>query len=189
VRVLPITHLTRRRQIWAFLFIAVLMLLSAPRWTVFRPSGKLVPGRIRKPMRDLVLPELEGGDWKLASHHGQVIIITYWATWCEPCREELPGLMDVGRRSSHEELAIVAISMDTGPDAAARVTQFAARYRLQYPIAFPDKTGIDLHDLIRLPTTVLIDRQGRVARTILGEVERDNLAKDIAALLAEPRIP
>lgn len=186
---LPITPLTRRRQIWTFLFIAVLLLLSAPRWTIFRHSGKLIPGRTRKPMRDLILPELDGGDWKLAGHHGQVIIINYWATWCEPCREELPGLMDVARRSSHEDLAIVAISMDTGPDAAAKVTQFAARYRLQYPIAFPDKTGIDLHDLIRLPTTVLIDREGRVAMTTAGEVEREDLAKDVAALLAEPRIP
>lgn len=171
-------------RVLIFVFLAAAVLLGAPRWHWMRISGGLIPVPSRTVMRDLVLPQLGGGEWRLADHRGQVVLINYWATWCEPCRDELPGLVQLNVEYSPKGLALVAVSMDRGPDARMKVEQFASRYRLPYEIAFPDAIGKSESDLQRLPTTLLIDRQGRVARIYAGAVEREDLERDVAALLS-----
>lgn len=172
-------------RVWMWVFLAAALLLATTRWYSPSRSGGLKPVANRTAMPDVVLPQLSGGEWKLADHRGQVVLINYWATWCEPCMEELPGLMRVARQSGPNGLAVVGISLDEGHDRDARVRQFVARYHVPYPVAFPDTTKNGDATVIGLPTTVLLDKQGRVAKTYLGSVEGDDFAKDIAALLSE----
>ena len=173
---------------WVIFFMAAAMVLGAVRWHFSGQSAGLKPVTERKPMADMTLVQLGGGEWKLADHRGQVVLVNYWATWCEPCRDELPGLLQVSRESGPQGLTVVGVSMDNAPTIQAKaqmVQQFVTRYRVPYPIAFPDSTmNMESQD-IGLPTTILIDRQGRAAKTYVGEVERSVLAKDVAALLAE----
>ena len=121
----------------------------------------------------------------LSDHRGQVVLMNFWATWCEPCRDELPDLLQVIRAAGPRGLSAVGVSMDTGPAAHAQVQQFVAQYRLPYPIAFPDATMSIGAEGIGVPTTVLLDKQGRRAKTYVGEVDKETLARDVAALLAE----
>lgn len=178
----------RRDRRWMVLFVVAAMFLVASRWHLLRQSAGLKEVAERKPAPDRTLPMLGGGVWKLSEHRGQVVMINYWATWCEPCREELSGIEQVARESAPNGLAVVGISMDTAPSAqtrAQKVQQYVDVYRVPYPIAFPDTKRNAEWGNISLPTTILIDRQGRVAKTYVGVVEREILAKDVVSLLAE----
>jgi cytochrome c biogenesis protein CcmG/thiol:disulfide interchange protein DsbE len=175
----------RGGRVWMCLFVAAAVLLGAVRWHTARQSPGLKPMAERRAMRPMELQQLGGGEWKLADHRGQVVLINYWATWCEPCHEELPGLMQVARELGPKGLVVVGVSLDDGANAEARVTQFVARYRIAYPVAFADAARSGPFSGMGLPTTVLVDREGRVAKRYVGEVEREDFARDVAALLAE----
>jgi cytochrome c biogenesis protein CcmG, thiol:disulfide interchange protein DsbE len=175
----------RGSRVWMYGFVTAAVLLGAVRWHIARQSAGLRPVAERRAMGPLELPQLDGGEWKLADHRGQVVLINYWATWCEPCQEELPGLMQVARESGPKGLAVVGVSLDAGANAQTKVQQFVARYRIAYPVAFADAMRGGPFSVEVLPTTVLIDRQGRVAKRYVGGVERDDVARDVAALLAE----
>ena len=175
----------RDGRLWLFAFIVVAMLLGTTRWHWPSQAGGFTPAADRRTLPDVALPQLDGGQWRLADHRGQVVLINYWATWCEPCREELPGLTQVARDSGPKGLAVVGVSLDTGTNAAARVQQFVAQYRVPYPVAFPPPETRHGPVDIGIPTTILIDRRGRLVKTYYGAVERKDFAKDVAALLAE----
>ncbi len=175
----------RDDRIWFVAFVAAIALASGMHWRFPRQSGGFTPAGQRTSADELVLTALDGTTWKLRDHRGQVVLINYWATWCEPCREEMPGLAAVAREDAPRGLAVVGIAMDQGGDAAARVRDFATQLHLPYPVAFsPRATDLGSHE-IALPTTVLIDRHGRVVKTYRGAVERGDFAQDVSALLAE----
>ena len=175
----------RRSQVWLFCFLAGMVLLGSVRWHWMRQGPGLKPVAERTAAGALELPQLGGGEWRLADHYGQVVLVNYWATWCEPCRDEMPGLMQVAREAGPKGLAVVGVSMDDGANVQTRVHQFVALYRIPYPVAFPESRLGGAFGEVGIPTTVLIDRQGRVAKRYVGEVERKDLAKDVADLLAE----
>jgi cytochrome c biogenesis protein CcmG, thiol:disulfide interchange protein DsbE len=178
---------TRRSSYtWMWVFCAAAAILaSTSHWHLRSQAGGFTPSARRQPAQPMELPQLGGGQWNLADHRGQVVLVNYWATWCEPCREELPGLMQVARESAPRDLSVVGVSLDDGPDAHAKVQQFATQYRLPYPIAFPAPAQHFGPGEIAIPTTVLLDRQGRLVKTYTGAVSRSDFAKDVAALLAE----
>jgi cytochrome c biogenesis protein CcmG/thiol:disulfide interchange protein DsbE len=170
---------------WVVVFLAAAGALIATSWRAVQQPAGVKPVAERQPAPDLTLPLVGGGEWKLADHRGQVVLVNYWATWCGPCQEELPGLKQVEREAGPKGLAVVGISMDSGRARAQAVEEFVSAYRVPWPIAFPDerieREAID----IGIPTTILIDRQGRAAKTYIGEVGRATLAKDVATLLGE----
>jgi cytochrome c biogenesis protein CcmG/thiol:disulfide interchange protein DsbE len=81
---------------------------------------------------------------------------------------------------------VVGVSLDEGQDAPARVHQFVQQFRVPFPIAFPPPEIRHGPVDIGIPTTILIDRRGRLVKTYYGAVDRADFAKDVAALLAEP---
>jgi thiol-disulfide isomerase/thioredoxin len=136
-------------------------------------------------MDAMTLRQTDGGTWTLADHRGRVVLINYWATWCEPCLEELPALKRIGREAGPKGLDMVGVSVDAGPDAQAKVRQYVTLFRVPYPVAFRDAKEDGAVDLMGLPVTLLLDRQGRVAKTYVGAIEGDEVAGDVATLLAE----
>jgi cytochrome c biogenesis protein CcmG/thiol:disulfide interchange protein DsbE len=168
-------------------FLVAALCVIATRWNFVRPKPGLMPVQVRKPVAEMTLPQLGGGEWKLADHRGEVVLINYWATWCEPCRDELPALLRVARDTAPQGLAVVGVSFDngSGPARAQAVQSFVSLYRVPYPIAFPDAQLDRESRDIGLPTTMLVDRHGRAAKVYVGEVDRATLTTDLAALLAE----
>jgi cytochrome c biogenesis protein CcmG/thiol:disulfide interchange protein DsbE len=167
------------------LFVILAVVLGASRWPVRGQTAGLIPTTRRESTPDLALAQLDGGTWTLADHRGHVVVMNFWATWCGPCRDEMPALAQVMRQTAPQGVTMVAVSMDTGPNSHATVRHFAEQYRLPWTIAFPDSMLRLRSDGIGIPTTVLLDKQGRRAKTYVGEVDRATLATDIAALLAE----
>lgn len=126
---------------------------------------------------------LDGRTISLASLKGQVVLIDFWATWCPPCREEIPHLITL--YADHAgQLEIIGISMDDDP--AADVPPFAKKHAIPYPLVAGTEAIARAFGGIRaLPTTFLIDRQGRIAHKYLGYQDLETFERDIQALLAE----
>ena len=138
-------------------------------------------------MADLALPELNGGSWRLSEHRGQVVLINYWASWCAPCRQETPGLIDLARDYRYKGLSIVGVSMDEGGKRA--VQSFMSEFHLPYPVLMPNFASPSAPAVEALPTTVLLDRNGRAAKSYVGAVRESVFRADVDRLLAEQSSP
>ena len=110
---------------------------------------------------------LEGKTVAMKDLSNKVVIVDFWATWCGPCREEIPHLNELYSELKGKGLEIVGISMDT--DGTDGVKDFAHEFRIQYPIVMGDeRVAESFGGIIGLPTTFIIDRQGRVAKKYIG---------------------
>ena len=148
-----------------------------------RQSGSIAPVRERKVMPELVMTQLDGGTWRMTEHRGQVVLVNYWATWCGPCREEMPGLVRLSRELGPKGLAVVGVAMDEGGEE--KVRRFVGEMRVNYPVVMTGGLSQMEFGLGGLPVTVLVDREGRVAKTYLSAVRERDFRVDVEALLAE----
>ena len=130
------------------------------------------------------MERLDGGVWRIVDHRGQVVLINYWATWCGPCQVETPGLVSLARRLGPNGLAVVGVSMDEGD--RKKVRDFVERFQIPYPVVFPEEMSQLGTGMVGLPTTILVDREGRVAKTYIGAVGRRDFEADINTVLREP---
>ncbi len=127
--------------------------------------------------------KLGGGTWRMGEHRGQVVLVNYWATWCGPCREEMPGLARLSRELGPKGFAVVGVALDEGGEE--KVRRFVEELRVDYPVTMPEKMSQMEFGLEGLPATVLVDRHGRVAKTYVGAVREQDFREDVEALLAE----
>lgn len=119
--------------------------------------------RVGQPAPPLVLNTLDGRSIATQALHGQVVIATFWATWCAPCREELPLLSGFAQRHAPEGLQVLGFSLD-GPDQLPKVRAVAAE--LSFPVGLvPSPWMGDYGRIWRLPVSFVIDREGRLAHS------------------------
>ena len=172
----------QNQKLAKYIFVGAAVLLSAIvsfPWP--RRIEPLIPATQRKALPDFALEQLGGGTWQLNQHQGQIILINYWASWCGPCRAETPGIVRLARDT--KGLSVVGISMDTGDRAP--VNSFVRQMQVDYPIAFPEPMSQMATGMVGLPTSILIDREGRVAKTYVGETRESEFRTDVAKLLSE----
>jgi len=135
---------------------------------------------------DMVGTTLDGEPLNLADYRGQVVVLNIWGSWCVPCREEAPILSRLSRATT--DVAFVGIDVRDNP-ASARA--FEDRYGIDYP-SLDDPQGLSLlplRDVVptrAVPSTVVLDRQGRVASRIIGLLEESTLRSLIESARAEP---
>ena len=131
----------------------------------------------------LVMVQLDGGIWRMADHRGQVVLVNYWATWCEPCWEETPGLVRLSQELKPQGLAVVGVAIDEG--GREKVKKFVDEFRVPYPVVLPARLSQVAYGLEGVPTSILVDREGRVAKTYVGAVRQADFETDIKVLLGE----
>ena len=166
---------------------AVVLVLAAAVTYVFgtrNNPGENVPVSERKAVTQFALPDLSGHEWKLTDYRGRVVLLNFWATWCQPCREETPGLVNLAGRYQANVLEVAGVVMDDDKDAPVR--QFVKQYGMRYPVLIPPANSSLLSAISALPTTLLFDRHGRVVRRYQGAVSESQFRRDIEAVLAEP---
>ncbi len=154
----------------------------------FMPKGATTSGPVkaasaRKPIPEFALPATSGGEWKFSENRGKVMLVNFWATWCPPCRRETPELVRIHHKYAGRGFSVVGISLDENP--ASVVPHFVEQFKMNYPVLYPTPDFGMAAEVESLPTTLLVDRQGRIARTYLGAVSEDMLAGDIEQLLQE----
>ena len=130
---------------------------------------------------------LDGTSLDVASLRGKVVVLNSWATWCDPCRSEVPTLVKLAASTKPDEVAIVGLDVSDNDDAAR---QFARDFSMNYP-SIIDSEGVLLPTIpgvppAALPSTVILDREGRIAVRIIGEVDASTLPGLVAQVAAEP---
>ena len=130
---------------------------------------------------EFVMPDLDGKTWKLSDHRGSVVLLNFWATWCEPCRRETPGLVRIAQEYRDRGLVVAGVAMDDEGADAARA--FAKEFAIPYPILIPPHDSPLFSAIQALPVTMLFDRGGRVVRRYEGAVSESQWTRDIGNLL------
>jgi cytochrome c biogenesis protein CcmG/thiol:disulfide interchange protein DsbE len=127
------------------------------------------------------LPDLAGRRLDLSSYRGKVVLLDFWATWCDPCREEVPHFVELQKKYGGQGLQIVGISMDDGPEA---VRDFYQRFKMNYPVVMGNaETGELYGGVLGLPIAFLIGRDGRITAKHIGATDISVLENEIANLL------
>jgi cytochrome c biogenesis protein CcmG/thiol:disulfide interchange protein DsbE len=130
---------------------------------------------------DFALPDLAGKQVNLSSYRGQVVLLDFWATWCGPCREEIPHFVQLQNKYANQGLQIIGVSMDDGPDP---VRDFYRLFQMNYPVVMGNaKTGELYGGVLGLPIAFLIGRDGRITARHIGAINFAALEKEIVALL------
>jgi peroxiredoxin len=131
---------------------------------------------------DFSRTDFTGNTVRLADYRGKLVLLNFWATWCAPCREEMPRFSQWQRDYGAKGLQVIGVSMD---DDAAPVKEFLGRYPVMYPIVMGDaKLGESFDGVLGLPTSYLIDPQGRILIRYRGETNLVKMSAKIQALLA-----
>ena len=133
----------------------------------------------------LALRDIRGAQHSLEEYRGKVVVLNFWATWCLPCKYEMPLLVDLQNRYP-DRIVVVGASLDD-KETQKRIPKFVAKHKVQFPIW----TGADTATLARfglgtsLPATAFIDRDGSVIGRVLGELERKDLIPRVEWMLGE----
>jgi peroxiredoxin len=135
--------------------------LSGPSAELTRPASRTVLAP------EFALPDLEGKAQRLSDFRGHVVLLNFWATWCPPCRAEMPSMETLYQAYKEQGFVILAVSSDV--QGAAVVQPFMAQYRLSFP-SLLDTTGRvnGLYGVRSIPTSYLLDRHGRVVSREIG---------------------
>lgn len=136
---------------------------------------------------DFTLPDLEGQPRSLAQWRGKIILLNFWATWCPPCREEIPLFIRLQERYGHKGLQIVGVAIDK----KEAVAEFRRQLDISYPLLMAEAKGLDLLTSFGnrsglLPYSVVIDREGAIRSYKLGAYRERELEELLAPLLAPP---
>lgn len=136
---------------------------------------------------DLTLSDLSGVEQSLAALKGRIVILNFWATYCIPCRKEMPDLAAIQNEFGALGVQVIGVNTDE-PESRNKVVQFVKETKLNFPIWLGGSTDLMFRFGLggALPGTVLIGRDGRVKKVISGVVDQAGLRKEIEALLAVP---
>ena len=159
---------------------AYLILVARPPQTAL----SVVPVKVSFPAPDLTLNDTQGVSRSLADYRGQVVLVNLWATWCPPCKEEMPTLQAFYNK--HKENGFVIIAVNDG-DPTADVLQFVKDYRLTFPV-WLDPTYIATEKAfhtLNLPTSFVIGRDGTIQLTWVGGIDAEMLDKHVTPLIME----
>lgn len=136
-----------------------------------------------QPVPDFTAPTLRGEPFRLSAHRGQVLVINVWATWCPPCRLEMPGLNALQRQFRGRDVLVVGLNVNEGGVEAAR--SFVEERDIAYPQVDGRQAAYRHFPGDAIPRTYLIDRQGRIRFEHTGFLVPSALEHSIEALLAE----
>ncbi|MBI4498670.1 MAG: redoxin domain-containing protein [Chloroflexi bacterium] len=132
-------------------------------------SAPLSPGegpRVGKPAPDFVLLDLEGRPWQLSALRGKAVVLNIWATWCPPCRAEMPELDALYQKYKDQDVLVLGLNLR---EDASAVSRFAKILNLTFPILLdPQGRAIAQYNIVALPTTFFIDREGVVSDINIG---------------------
>ena len=130
-----------------------------------------------------MLPQLDGTPLRLSSYRGKVVLLDFWATWCDPCREETPHFVELQREYADRGLQIIGVSMDDTPDP---VRDFYQQFHMNYPVVMGDaRTGEAYGGVLGLPIAFLLDREGLIVVKHMGPRQAQTFDLEIAALLSQ----
>ena len=180
-----------------FVTLGVIALLAIMVWAdrkfpaAGRPAATATSGTSDAPAPTVALKDLNDKDVTLAQYKGQVVLVNFWATWCEPCQVEIPWMIEFQKKYSSRGFTILGVSMDE--EGKKTVQPFLDNKRfdvngqkeaMNYPILLGNGSIAEqFGGVLGLPTSMLYTRDGKKIRTIVGLVNHDDISKVIESLL------
>jgi peroxiredoxin len=147
-----------------------------------KPRSSVTPSETNHPAAPpFSLTDINGQKLDLASYRGKVLLLDFWATWCAPCRTEIPHFIEMQNRYSSQGLQIIGISLD---DSEKPVKKFYSEQKMNYPVAVGDDKLADAYGgVLGLPVAFIIDREGRILYKHTGETAAEVFEKEIREAL------
>jgi peroxiredoxin len=131
------------------------------------------------------LKDVDGNPVTLSQFKGKVVVLDFWATWCPPCRTEIPGYVALQKKYADDGLVVVGISVDT--DGVAPVKKFMKDIGINYVVVMADDAVQDAYGPLQgYPTTFIIDRDGQIRNKKLGREPAAQYEKEVLAVLKPP---
>jgi cytochrome c biogenesis protein CcmG/thiol:disulfide interchange protein DsbE len=130
---------------------------------------------------DFVLKDMNNATVKMADYKGKVVLINFWATWCGPCKLEIPAFVELYDQYKNQGFVIAGVSIDDAPDT---LRAFAKEWRMQYPLLLIQTEVEDSYGpFYGIPTSFLLARDGTICRKHIGPATKEQLEQEIKALL------
>ena len=168
------------------LWLALLAFLGSRMWPQVAAAFGVASSNAALPTFELTT--LDGTPISDSSLRGKVVLLNFWATWCPPCRVEMPGFQHTYERLRERGFVVVGIAMDASGSAA--VARFLGDHHITYPVAMASPGIVaSFGGVSLLPTSFLIDREGRIRNEVKGMFASVTLAQAVERLLAEPVRP
>ena len=166
--------------------VLVALLLAACTTAPPERRSAVKDARERKPAPDFALQDADGRTVRLSDYRGKVVLLNFWATWCGPCKVEIPWFVEFERKHKDKGFAVVGVSMDE--DGWQIVKPFVSRLGINYRILMGTDSIAQLYGGVEsLPTTFVIDREGRIAAVHVGLVSKRSYEKDIDEVLGDSK--
>jgi peroxiredoxin len=182
-----------RETIWALLlFVAIALTIpllrnvSVPQRTV-TVTGADTAALTSKPAPDFALETVDGGQIRLSELKGKVVLVNFWATWCPPCVREMPRLVRTYEQYKGQGFVLLGVNT-TFQDDRAKVAAFVRDQGITFPVLLDTDAEVSrLYPSRLIPSSYLIDRDGKVVAVRVGEVDEAQLEEQVAALVKQER--
>lgn len=163
--------------------IMFVFLLDKPSASASTQDFSTVPAKVDYPAPELNLTDLNAGSVSLADYRGSVVLVNLWATWCPPCREEMPALLAFHEK--YKSAGFVLIAIDQG-ETVGQVLPFVDEFKLTFPVWIDQRSEASrAFNTMNLPSSYVIDRDGRTRLMWIGGISEKNLEKYVPDLIME----
>jgi peroxiredoxin len=176
----------RNALVFATLLIAILAMVAAGKYLDRRRhhgQAGLIGNVQGAKAPDFELASLDGHKVKLSDYRGKAVLLNFWATWCPPCKIEMPWFVELQKQYAKDGLVVIGVAMDDSEPQ--KISEFAHEMGLNYPVLLgTDQVSDDYGNVQYLPTTFYIDRDGRIVSKAAGLFDRKQVEDDVKKALA-----
>lgn len=163
--------------------VILLVILVAIGWTIYSAVTKDKQPQLAtgKPAPDFIAKDLTGKEYRLSELKGKGVILNFWGTWCEPCRDEMPALQEMSETLKNQGVLVLGVN---NGESDVTVQAFVKQYGLTFPILLDKRLDISkAYQVVNLPTTYFIKHDGTLAMRVIGPLNVNTIldnAKKIA---------
>ncbi|MDA8353811.1 MAG: thiol-disulfide oxidoreductase ResA [Firmicutes bacterium] len=168
--------MNRKTRYWVrrILMLVMVVLVGLAIYQTMGGEGEketaVEPG---KKAPDFQLETLDGEKMKLSDLKGKVVLLNFWASWCEPCRDEMPAIQTVYDKHKDKGFEVVGVNI---AETQVAVNAFARQYELKFPIAMDRERKVtEQYGIGPIPSSIFIDREGNIIRKVNGQMNEDQL--------------
>src|SRR5207244_11381520 len=165
------------KRVFAATMLALVSLASG------RLPAAITAANLRQLAPDFTLKNSKGSSVKLSEYKGKVVLLDFWATWCGGCKVEIPWFMEFAEKHKTSGLAVVGVAMDE--DGWKLVKPYLKEKKVNYPVVIGNEALAKQYGVDSLPMTLLIDRDGKIAASHVGLVDKQKIEDEIRTLLQD----